>query len=88
MVCIYYDNGQVLQGIVLAVGDRTVRVAIKDSDDAVEFRLINQVWVSEDCEVVKIAFVERFAPVESAEAGQLETLFRFQSQPLAVQRVM
>ena len=88
MLCIYYNNGRVLQGIALAVGDRVVRVAVKDSDDAVEFRLINQVWVSEDCEVVKIAFVERFAPVESAEASQLETLFRFQSQPLAVQRVM
>jgi len=32
--------------------------------------------------------VERFAPAESAEAGRLEILFRFQSQPLAVQRVM
>jgi hypothetical protein len=74
--------------MVLAVGDRVVRVAVKDSHDAVEFRLINQVWVSEDCEVVKIAFVERFAPVESAAAGRLEILFRFQSQPLAVQRVM
>jgi hypothetical protein len=77
-----------LQGIALAVGDRVVRVAVKDSQDAVEFRLINQVWVSEDCEVVKISFVERIAPVASAEAGRLETLFRFQSQPLGVQRVM
>ena len=88
MLCIHYNNGRVLQGIALAVGDRVVRVAVKNSDDAVEFRLINQVWVSEDCEVVRIAFVERFAPAESAEAVRLETLFRFQSQPLAVQRVM
>ena len=88
MLIIDYNNGQVLQGIVLALADRTVRVAVKGSDDAVELRLINQVWVSEDCEVVEISFVERFAPLGSAEASRLETLVRFQSQPPAVQRVM
>ena len=88
MLCIHYNNGGVLPGVALAVGDRVVRVAVKDSHDAVEFRLINQVWVSEDCEVVEISFVERFAPLGSAEASRLETLVRFQSQPPAVQRVM
>jgi hypothetical protein len=88
MLCIHYNNGGVLPGVALAVGDRVVRVAVKDSHDAVEFRLINQVWVSEDCEVVEISFMERFAALGSAEAGRLETLFRFQSQPPAVQRVM
>ena len=58
MICIHYNNGRVLQGVVLAFGDRLMRVAIKDSDDAVEFRLVNQVWVSEDCEVVKLEFSE------------------------------
>jgi hypothetical protein len=74
--------------VALAVGDRVVRVAVKDNHDAVEFRLINQVWVSEDCEVVEISVMERSAPQGSAEASRLETLVRFQSQPLAVQRVM
>jgi hypothetical protein len=88
MLCIHYNNGGVLPGVALAVGDRVVRVAVKDSHDAVEFRLINQVWVSEDCEVVEISVMERFAPLGSAEASRIETLVRFQSQPLAVQRVM
>ena len=88
MLCIHYNNGGVLPGVALAVGDRVVRVAVKDSHDAVEFRLINQVWVSEDCEVVEISFMQRFAALGSAEAGRLENLFRFQSQPPAVQRVM
>ena len=88
MLCIHYNNGGVLPGVALAVGDRVVRVAVKDSHDAVEFRLINQVWVSEDCEVVEISLMERFAALGSAEAGWLETLFRFQSQPPAVHRVM
>ena len=88
MLCIHYNNGGVLPGIALAVGDRVVRVAVKDSHDAVEFRLIDEVWVSEDCEVVEISFTERCATLESADAIRLETLVRFQSQPLAVQRVM
>ena len=58
MICIRYNNGRVLLGVVLAFGDRVVRVAVKDSDDAVEFRLVNEVWVSEDCEVVKLDFAE------------------------------
>ena len=58
MICIHYNNGRVLHGVVLAFGDRLVRVAVKDSDDAVEFRLVNQVWVSEDCEVVRLEFAE------------------------------
>jgi len=36
-------------------GDQ-MRVAIKDEDDVVEFRLINQVWVSESCEPVTFEF--------------------------------
>ena len=59
MLCIHYNNGGVLPGVALAVGDRVVRVAVKDSHDAVEFRLINQVWVSEDCEVVEISFLDQ-----------------------------
>ena len=88
MIYIHYNNGRVLQGLVLAFGDRLVRVAVKDSDDAAEFRLVNQVWVSEDCEVVKLHFVEQFVPEESAEADLLETLFRSQSQPVSTQHVM
>jgi len=88
MIYIHYNNGRVLQGLVLAFGDRLVRVAVKDSDDAAEFRLVNQVWVSEDCEVVKLDFAEQFVPVESAEFDLLETLYRCESQPVSSQRVM
>ena len=88
MIYIHYNNGRVLQGVVLAFGDRLVRVAVKDSDDAVEFRLVNQVWVSEDCEVVTLDFVDRFAAAESAQADLLDTLFPFESRPVSVRRVM
>ena len=88
MIHIYYNNGRVRQGVVLAFGDRVVRVAVKGSDDISEFRLVNQVWVSEDCEVVRLDFAESTAPVESGASGLLETLFRFERLPLPIQRVM
>jgi hypothetical protein len=88
MICIHYNNGRVLHGIVLAFGDRLVRVAVKDSDDAVEFRLINQVWVSEDCEVVRLNFAETPAGVESEDAEQIEGLFASEPAAVSVQRVM
>ena len=90
MICIHYNNGRVLQGVVLAFGDRLVRVAVKDSQDAVEFKLVNQVWVSEDCEVVRLDFADftqSAAPVENEEADLLDALL-FESQPVSHRRVM
>jgi hypothetical protein len=88
MICIHYNNGRVLQGIVLAFGDRLMRVAVMGSDDACEFRLVNQVWVSEDCEVVRLEFADRVAPLENPEADLLEALLRFELSPVSIQRVM
>jgi hypothetical protein len=88
MIFIHYNNGRVLQGIVLAFGDRLVRVAVKDSDDAVEFRLVNHVWVSEDCEIVRLEFADQAAAVENGDVDLLEALLRTRCQPAAIQRVM
>ena len=88
MICIHYNNGRVLFGVVLAFGDRLVRVAVKDSDDAVEFRLINQVWVSEDCEVVRLNFADTTAAVESEDEEQTEGVWAADAVAVSVQRVM
>jgi hypothetical protein len=88
MICIRYNNGRVLLGVVLAFGDRVVRVAVKDSDDAVEFRLVNEVWVSEDCEVVKLDFAETLTTVESEDMDQVESLFHSESPAVSLQRLM
>jgi hypothetical protein len=88
MISIHYSNGTALQGIVLAFGDRLMRVAVKGSDDTVEFRLVNQVWVSEDCEVVKLEFAESETRVPSNQADPQESLVHFQSQAASLQRVM
>jgi hypothetical protein len=63
-----------------------LRAAIKDSDDAVEFRLISQVWVSEDCEVVRFSDVA--APPADHQRGLRENCFHSESQPVSLQRVM
>jgi hypothetical protein len=56
MLLIRYSNGKVLEGVLLALGDHKIRVALKDSDDVTEYRLVSQHWVSEDCEVVTMGF--------------------------------
>uniref|UniRef100_Q024K2 Uncharacterized protein n=1 Tax=Solibacter usitatus (strain Ellin6076) TaxID=234267 RepID=Q024K2_SOLUE len=64
MILIKYRNGLVLQGIVLSFGDQLMRVAVKDTDDAAEFRMINGVWVSEDCEIVRLEFAAQGSAFE------------------------
>jgi hypothetical protein len=87
MISIHYNNGRVLFGVVLAFGDRLVRVAVKDSDDAVEFRLINEVWVSEDCEVVRLKFANATAAAESEDEERIEGVWA-KEPAVSVQRVM
>jgi hypothetical protein len=84
MICIHYNDGRVLQGVVLASAHRLVRAAVKDSDDAVEFRMISQVWVSEDCEVVRFSNL----PAPSSHHGGLHDFLNSESQPASLQRVM
>jgi hypothetical protein len=88
MIRISYNNGRVLQGIVLAFGDSLVRVAVKGADDTSEFRLVHQVWVSEDCEVVTLDFAEAAAPAAGDDCDPLESPFPFEQPPISVRRIM
>ena len=63
---IKFNNGTVLQGVMLALWSEMIRVAIKNADDAAEFRLINQTWVSEDCEPVTIQFEREGSSAEQS----------------------
>lgn len=85
---IRYSNGWVQQGIVLSFGNQVVRVAIKDADDAAEFRLINGVWVSEDCEVVRLEFAGADVSIPVEGDDFLEAMLTATAAPAAVQRVM
>ncbi len=53
---IRYQNGSLLEAIILSLEGAVLRVAPKDADDVIEFRLINGVWVSDDCELVRFDF--------------------------------
>lgn len=44
------------QGVILALTGSMMRVALKDSDDVEEYRLVNQTWVSTQCEPVTFEF--------------------------------
>jgi hypothetical protein len=42
--------------VILALTGSVLRVALKDSDDVEEYRLVNQTWVSTQCEPVTFEF--------------------------------
>jgi hypothetical protein len=88
MIHIHYSNGSVLQGVVLAFGDRVVRIAVQDSDDAVEYRLINQVWVSEDCEIVTMEFADAEYPQYADQLDPVEPVMDLPTSFPLAQRLM
>ena len=87
MLFVKYKNGRRLQGILLALGDQLVRVAIKGADDSVTFRLVNGVWVSEDCEAVTFEFAENGFPAHEVSDFR-DTVFANPIESAEVQRVM
>jgi len=87
MIYIKYNNGRKLTGIVLALGDQSIRVALEGSDDAVAYRLVNGMWVSEDCEVVTFEFAESKFTTEDDRQFP-ETLFPNEAQSPVLQRIM
>jgi len=56
MIVIQHSDGSSQEGILLSLQADTIRIAGKGSDDVLEFRLIHNNWVSEDCDVVTFAF--------------------------------
>ena len=84
MIYIKYSTGVRLQGILMAMGDGLIRVAIQGADDAAIYRLINGSWISEDCEVVTIEF-DRGGP--EAHTG-IEAIFPPEAHTPAAHRIM
>jgi hypothetical protein len=56
MMLIRYSNGPIRPAVLLALTGDTMRVALKDSDDVAEYRLVNNSWISEDFESVTFEF--------------------------------
>ena len=53
---IQYSNGTKAEAILLSRDGERMRVAVDGSSDAVEFVQRGDVWVSDDCEPVRIEF--------------------------------
>jgi len=70
---IYRADGNRIEAALLARYQHAVRVAVRDGDDAVEFKEWNGTWISEDCEPVWIDFDgdERAREPLSQECGLL-----------------
>jgi len=49
---IKYASGIVQEGMLISLQGAQLRVAAKDSDDVLEFNLIEGIWLSEHCEPV------------------------------------
>ena len=49
---IKYANGSLQEGMLVSLRGGQLRVATKDSDDLLEFNLVEGIWVSESCEPV------------------------------------
>ncbi len=66
---IRYTNGITKESVLLSRTKELLRVAIEDCDDVTELRLLNGVWVTDDCDPVQVTFAwEREPAREVAEA--------------------
>jgi hypothetical protein len=56
MILVRNASGAKQPAVILALIGPTLRVALKDSDDVEEYRLVDQIWVSGQCEPVTFEF--------------------------------
>ena len=56
MMLVRSASGKKQPGVILALTGGSMRVALKDSDDVEEYRLLNETWVSTQCEPVTFEF--------------------------------
>jgi len=53
---IRYTNGQIFEAVLLSRTETTMRLALEGHDDVVALTLVNDVWVSDECEPVQVDF--------------------------------
>jgi hypothetical protein len=53
---IRYTDGQNFEAVLLSRTDTTMRVALEKREDIVALTLVNDVWVSDECEPVRVDF--------------------------------
>jgi hypothetical protein len=72
---IKYQNGRTVEAIILARDSQMIRVAVKGCDDVVKLTNVNETWVTDDCEPVRIEFAwERSLRQRACMRGRLHLL--------------
>lgn len=56
MMLVRNSSGKKQAGVILSLIGGIMRVALKDADDVEEYHLVNQTWVSTQCEPVTFEF--------------------------------
>jgi hypothetical protein len=56
MMLVRNASGAKQPAVILVLSGDMMRVALKDSDDVEEYRLVNRTWVSTQCEPVTFEF--------------------------------
>lgn len=56
MMLIRNAGGTKQPAVILALNGSVMRVALKDTDDVEEYRLVNGTWISDDWETVTFEF--------------------------------
>lgn len=67
---IRYTNGQNFEAVLLSRTETTMRLALQGHDDIIGLTLVNNVWVSDECEPVHVDFswARHHGAAEVAEA--------------------
>jgi hypothetical protein len=53
---IHYKNGASRSGLIVGLNGDVMRVALEGGEDLLEFKLVNETWLSEECEIVSFEF--------------------------------
>jgi hypothetical protein len=64
MIKVRYQNGQAAKAITLSRSENEMRLAMPGTEDVLELRRLNGVWVTSDCEPVSIEY-----PSHRADSG-------------------
>jgi hypothetical protein len=56
MLLVRNNSGKTQPAVILALTGTIMRVALQDSDDVEEYRLVQQTWVNATCEPVTFEF--------------------------------
>ena len=71
---IHYKDGASRSGLIVGLKGGIMRVALAGSDDLLEFRLVDDTWVSDECEIVSFDFPPGISQHEEFRAAVVKAV--------------